>query len=434
MIAAYADGYRVLKDDAYRQAAEKAADFLLARLRTPDGRLLRTYRDGQAKLPAYLEDYAFLAHGLLRLHAATGDPTRLAQARALTDRMIADFADTKEGGFFFTAGDHESLLARPKDPFDGALPSGNSVAIRNLVALAAATGEGRYLDLAGQALDAFSATLAETPGALPLMLVALEEYLDARPAAAAAVAAAPADALPGGPDVVDATAAPAPGAASSRDGEFDVIVTLVVKDGWHLYANPAGVELLKPTTVTLAAGQPATLAAVRYPAATATLATPGSPEKASVYEGEIKLDRPRPARRPGPAWPPDAEPQGRLSGLQRPRLPRPRVPERASDVDHRPLTHPLEANMTWTTGPTTIIGPAPVFAAAAAKPRIKTTRMQRFALPHRGVSSLISGEALVSALLDFACASPRMSPCLRGWFGCGVDDAWLRYPITTEPC
>ncbi len=119
MIAAYADGYRLLKEPRYRAAAEKAADFLLAKLRTPDGRLLRTYRSGRAKLPAYLEDYAYLAHGLLRLHAATGDPNRLAQARTLTDRMIDDFADTENGGFFYTADDHESLIARPKDPIDG---------------------------------------------------------------------------------------------------------------------------------------------------------------------------------------------------------------------------------------------------------------------------------------------------------------------------
>src|SRR5581483_12181727 len=98
--------------------AEKAADFLLARLLTPDGRLLRTYRAGRAKLPAYLEDYAFLAHGLLRLHAATGNPQRLAQAKSVIDRMIDDFADPKDGGFFYTADDHESLLARPKDPYD----------------------------------------------------------------------------------------------------------------------------------------------------------------------------------------------------------------------------------------------------------------------------------------------------------------------------
>jgi hypothetical protein len=289
-IAAYAEGFRLLKDARYRQAAERAADFLLARLRTADGRLLRTYRNGQAKLPGYLEDYAFLAHGLLRLHAATGDPARLAQARALTDRMIADFADDKDGGFFFTADDHESLLARPKDPYDGALPGGNSVAIRNLVALSAATGEPRYLDLAGQALDAFSATLAQTPGSLPLMLVALEEYLDARPAAAVnAPQPAPSEVLPGGQAVVNARAAPAPQSAIAPGGEFDVIVTLAIKDGWHLYANPTGVSSLRPTTVTLPSGQPASLGEVRYPPGAAAAAAPGGDGKASVYEGEVKL-------------------------------------------------------------------------------------------------------------------------------------------------
>jgi uncharacterized protein YyaL (SSP411 family) len=293
-IAAYADGFRLLKDPRHRQAAERAADFLLGRLRAPDGRLLRTYRNGQAKFPAYLEDYAFLAHGLLRLHAATGDPRRLAQARALTDRMIDDFADTKAGGFFFTSDDHESLLARPKDPYDNALPSGNSVAIRNLIALAAATGEPRYLDLAGQALDAFSATLAQSPGSLPLMLVALEEYLDARPAAAVAVAVAvdapaEADAPPGGPAIVGARAAVAPRATIAPGREFDLIVTLNIKDGWHLYANPTGVASLRPTAVTLPPGQPATLTEVRYPPGAAAPAAPGGDEKASIYEGEVKL-------------------------------------------------------------------------------------------------------------------------------------------------
>jgi uncharacterized protein YyaL (SSP411 family) len=290
-IAAYAEGFRVLKDPRYRQAAERAADFLLARLQTEDGRLLRTYRNGQAKLAAYLEDYAFLAYGLLRLHAATGDPARRTQARALTDRMIADFADTRDGGFFYTAGDHESLLARPKDPYDNALPSANSVAIRNLVALAAATGETRYLTLAGQALDAFSATVAASPGAVPLMLVGLEEYLDARPGGAAVAAAPPApeDALPGGQGVVTATAANAPGAVIAAGSEIEVTVTLAVKDGWHLYANPAGIESLKPTTLSLASGQPATLIAVQYPGGTVAPATPGSDERAFVYEGQVKL-------------------------------------------------------------------------------------------------------------------------------------------------
>ena len=169
MIAAYADGYRVLKTDEYRRAAELAADFLLKSLRSSDGRLLRTYRGGQAKLAGYLEDYAFLAHGLLRLHAATGDSKRLDQAREIADRMIADFGDPKHGGFFYTAGDHESLIARSKDPYDNAIPGANSVAIRVLVALGAATKDAKYTELAGKALEAFSGSLNRAPSALSLI-------------------------------------------------------------------------------------------------------------------------------------------------------------------------------------------------------------------------------------------------------------------------
>jgi uncharacterized protein YyaL (SSP411 family) len=302
MIAAYAEGFRVLRDPRSRRAAERAADFVLAKLRTGDGRLLRSYRAGQAKLPAYLEDYAFLAHGLLRLHAATGDPSRLAQARELTERMIADFADEKQGGFFYTADDHESLLARPKDPYDNALPSGNSVAIRNLVALAAATGEPRYLDLAGRVLEAFGPALARNPSALPLMLVGLEEYLDARPELAPGDTAE----LPGtAPDaIVQAQAALAQAAAAAPGHEVDIILSLVIKPGWHIYAHPTGVEGLKPTSVTLETSAPATLARVDYPAGQAKVLASSGSEKVALYEGRtrmtarIRLDR---DARAGPA-------------------------------------------------------------------------------------------------------------------------------------
>ncbi len=217
MIAAYADGYRVLKVEKYRHAAEAAAEFLLRRLRTPDGRLLRTYRLGQAKLPAYLEDYAFLAHGLLRLHAATGDARWLREARALADRMIADFEDREDGGFFFTAVGHESLLARPKDPFDNALPSGNSMAILDLLALHRATGESSYRDHAARALRAFATPMARLPYAMPMMLVGLEQYLDQeakrdRPAPAPPVA----DSADGSPRTVTASARPAGDAADGH--------------------------------------------------------------------------------------------------------------------------------------------------------------------------------------------------------------------------
>ncbi len=285
MIAAHADGYRVLKDPRYREAAEKAADFLLAKLRTADGRLLRTYRNGRSKLPAYLEDYAFLAHGLLRLHAATGEANRLAQARSLTDRMIEDFSDDKEGGFFYTADDHESLIARTKDATDGALPSGNSVAVRNLIALAAATHDARYLDTAGKALSAFSARLAQSPANSPLMLVALEDYLDARPEVAA-------DARPlgpvgrGSPDVVSVDLDKA---ATSNGTDWQVTILLTIKEGWHVYANPSGTENLLPTRVVSSDESVLKIVKVDYPAGVEKVLSTSGQGKVRVYEGKVSI-------------------------------------------------------------------------------------------------------------------------------------------------
>ena len=285
MIAAYADGFRLLKDPRYRQAAEKAADFLLTSLRTPNGRLLRTYRAGQAKLPGYLEDYAFLVHGLLRLHAATGDGKRLEQARSLSDRMIADFDDPKDGGFFYTADDHESLLARPKDPYDGALPSANSVAVRNLVALAHATGEAKYLDHARRVLEAFSTTMAQNPISVPLMLVGLEEYLDTR----APEPAQKGDDLTQSKGVVSAKGALAKPEEASAGHEFDVVVTVKIQEGWHIYANPNGSELLIPTVVSLAPTEGAKLLKVEYPKGEFKKLAGSGDDPVGVYEDEVKL-------------------------------------------------------------------------------------------------------------------------------------------------
>jgi uncharacterized protein YyaL (SSP411 family) len=288
MIAAYADGYRVLKDERLLHAAEKAADFVLGTLRDPSGRLLRTYCAGQARLPAYLEDYAFLVHGLLRLHEAGKDARRLDQARALTDRMIADFADEKDGGFFFTADDHESLLARSKDPFDGALPSPNGVAVLNLMALHRADpDETRYLDLAGRTLDAFSPHLAQNPAAMPIMLVGLLEYHDVRPPRKPAPGAGPsADAT----RVVSASAKVVEGRGKPKaGGDVAAVVALSVRKGWHVYANPPGQDFLKPTTIALEPGQPAESLRVDYPdGETRTLASSGT-EPVALYEGKVEI-------------------------------------------------------------------------------------------------------------------------------------------------
>ena len=289
MIAAYAEGARAWQDAGYRQAADKAADALLALMTAPDGRLLRTARGGKAKLAAYLEDYAALVHALVRLHAATGDPKRLTQARGLADRMVADFADRKDGGFFFTAGDHETLLARVKDPFDNAVPGANSLAIRALVGLGKATGEARYLDEAKRALDAFAPSLKQRPAGSPLMLLALGEYLDVRPTADVPASDPPASPLPGAPGVVTASAgAPSP-AVVAPGGEFSVTLTLAIQGKYHLYANPAGSEEVIPTVIDLAPTPLATLATVMYPPGVTKVLESSGPRPVVLYEGKVTV-------------------------------------------------------------------------------------------------------------------------------------------------
>jgi uncharacterized protein len=294
MIAAYADGYRVLKVEKYRDAALKAAGFLLDKLRLPDGRLLRTYRQGQAKLAAYLEDYAFLAHGLIRLHAATGDARWLREARAVTDRMIADFEDREEGGFFYTAVGHESLLARAKDPFDNALPSGNSMAILDLMTLYQATGEASYRDHAGKALDAFSTSLSQVPAAMPAVVIGLEQYLDSKSDKVAVNITSPFGTQDDPPSrTVTATARTADGTPTTLapGQEFVAVVSLTIQDGWHIYANPAGLPEMRPTTLGLDPQSEATvrLLEVSYSAGESKVLGSLGTEKVALYEGKVQF-------------------------------------------------------------------------------------------------------------------------------------------------
>jgi uncharacterized protein YyaL (SSP411 family) len=293
MIAAYADGYRILRIDSYRQAAEKAASFLLDKLRLPDGRLLRTYRQGQAKLPAYLEDYAFLAHGLIRLHAATGDRRWLQDARTLIDRMIADFEDREEGGFYFTATGHESLLARAKDPFDNALPSGNSLAILDLMAIYRATSDESYRDHAGKALGAFSTSLTRVPSAMPMVVLGLNQYLDSGPGKVAVKPLAPGTLDDLGDQTVRASARLADGTAGTiaPGREFSAIVTVMIQPGWHIYANPTGLAEMKPTSLSLEPGSQdvVRLLEVLYPGGESKVLGSISTEKVALFEGKVEF-------------------------------------------------------------------------------------------------------------------------------------------------
>ncbi len=148
MIAALAMGGRILGEVSYTAAAARGADFILARMRDKGGRLLRRYRDGEAGLPAYLEDYAFLVYGLLNLYEADFREDYLLAAVELTTGMIELFWDEAHGVFSFSGLGNEELLGSVHEFYDGAEPSGNSVALLNLIKLEAITADRRYRELA----------------------------------------------------------------------------------------------------------------------------------------------------------------------------------------------------------------------------------------------------------------------------------------------
>jgi hypothetical protein len=134
----------VLDRADYLDAARAAADFVLTRMRDADGRLLRTFNAGEARLNAYLEDHAFLLEALLDLYEATFEPRWFTEARTLADTILERFADPDQGGFFSTSDDHEQLLARRKDIEDTPVPAGGSAAAFGLLRLGALTGEHDY--------------------------------------------------------------------------------------------------------------------------------------------------------------------------------------------------------------------------------------------------------------------------------------------------
>jgi uncharacterized protein YyaL (SSP411 family) len=174
MIAALAMAGRALTDPCYLSAAESAAEFILDRMRGDDGRLLHTFKDGVAKLNAYLDDYANLIDGLTRLYEATGEPRWINAALDLSRIMIDEFADHERGGFFYTGKSHEELIARQKDVYDNATPSGNGMAAMALLRLGALTGRNDLSLLGRRALEAIRVVIENAPSAAGQSLIALD--------------------------------------------------------------------------------------------------------------------------------------------------------------------------------------------------------------------------------------------------------------------
>jgi len=177
MISALADAGAVLERDDYLDAARICADFLLTAATDADGRLLRTWKDGEGRLNAYLEDHAYLLDALLTLYEATFEPRWLEAARALADTTIERFGDPENGGFFETSSDHEQLLTRRKDPEDHPIPSGNAAVAYALLRLAALTGEHEYERQGVGVLRLFVEMAARHPNAFAHLLQALDFHL-----------------------------------------------------------------------------------------------------------------------------------------------------------------------------------------------------------------------------------------------------------------
>jgi uncharacterized protein YyaL (SSP411 family) len=174
MISAFANAGAVLDRADYRNAAERAADMLLTNLKGPNGLLLRRYRSGEPAIAGMLDDHAFFAQALIDLYEMTGTFPYLEAAIALTEAQCVLFEDHDGGGFFASAHKDASLLMRVKDDYDGAEPSGNSIALMNLLRLHRITGREDFERTARKLISAFEPRLASAPFGMPKMLCAAE--------------------------------------------------------------------------------------------------------------------------------------------------------------------------------------------------------------------------------------------------------------------
>jgi uncharacterized protein YyaL (SSP411 family) len=174
MIAALAKGGQVFESPDYVRAAKKSADFILNRMHREDGRLLHRFKDDEPAILAHVDDYAFFIWGLIELYEATFDVEYLRAALKLNDEMIQYFWDGKDGGFYHTPVDGENLIVRQKVIHEGAIPSGNSIAMWNMLRLGLLSSDAKLLDRASQTGSAFFNTVRHSPAAYAQLMVAFD--------------------------------------------------------------------------------------------------------------------------------------------------------------------------------------------------------------------------------------------------------------------
>ena len=306
MIRGLANAGSILDNENYIAAAERAADFIVAKMRDKEGRLLRTYRVETAKLNAYLDDYAFLVEGMLALHQATGKDKWLKLAQTLTDDQIKLFWDEQGDGFYYTSHHHEELLARTKNAYDSVLPSGNSVSVRNLIHISERTGDASYRDRAKRILELFAAPLKTRPRSMVNMALATAEFLETEQNTKPPVddgdgasarntnrdsnvipAAASTDKKKKKPELVTAKIFLS-GDKLTTVGRTRVAFALSIKSGWHINTNPSKPAFLVPTGVKIKSKLGTKLTNVRFPKGHA-IQIPNIDEDVMVLEGMVKI-------------------------------------------------------------------------------------------------------------------------------------------------
>ncbi len=288
MIAGLADSGRVLERPELIEAAAAAWTFIDGNMRDESGALLRSWRNGPGRIAAFCEDYAFLIHGLLRLHDATGDTAYLDAARTLAEEAQTRYFDASWGGYSDVAQDASDLFVRPRSIRDGALPSANSVMLHNLIDLHEASGESAYLDSALDLLEAISPVLSRHPVAAANSARALLRLLGLAPERVAEIGAG----SPQPPPPVESDS-PAPltwrlasqAVAFNEDGIATATLIIEIAEGFHLNAPDPGVEGLVGLSIELLSGEGAEIE-IDYPEpSTLTLAG----DTLAVYEGTLHL-------------------------------------------------------------------------------------------------------------------------------------------------
>ena len=282
MIGALAKAGRLLDEPAYIDAARSAANFIAESMMV-DGTVMRSYRSGEARLPGYLDDYVYLADGMLELYEAAGNQEYLDRAIELASQFRDEFEDRLEGGFFQSGKSHEELLVRSKFLGSGGnLPNANGVAARVLMRLAELTGDQEYRQSAERTLEAFAFAMDQQAHTNEELLIATGRSIQQQSQGASKLGTARLKPI----DVATTLSV-----ATNDPNQFELSVRIHIDNGFHLYAANVENESVIPTVVTVVPQNGLEVGQVQQPDSQ-SISDPGLGKKTEIYKGTIEFKIP----------------------------------------------------------------------------------------------------------------------------------------------